>query len=164
MKSVCPWQIRKIHTIGGVLGLKSQDIPDELHLLIRKITGKQSTKKLTFYEAEKVISELERLQGGASTKYKSHPGGPTNGQQRKVWALMYQLKQLDTEPNDTPIELRLCGAIREILKIDVSPVAPFAWMDQRSVNRLIEMLKRYVRSAQKKTRDADGLHRSDHTG
>lgn len=168
MKNIHPWQVKKIYAIANAMGLVNpRDAPDELHLLVQAITGRESVKALTYSEANKVIAELDRLQGGPPLKPKSHaeiPGGPTEGQQRKVWALMYQLKKLDQERIDTPLGERLCGVIRKELQVDAAPEKPFAWLSQKSTNKLIEVLKAYIRNSQRKAGDADGLPGQDHTG
>lgn len=168
MKNICPWQVKKIYAIANAVGLVNpRDNPDELHLLVQAVTGRKSVKTLAYNEANKVITELERLQGGAPAKSKTRserPGGPTDGQQRKIWALMYQLKQLDREKVDTPLGERLCGVIRKELRVDAAPEKPFVWLTQKSANRLIEVLKAYTRNAKKKAGDADGLPGQDHTG
>lgn len=163
-----PWQVKKIYAIANAMGLVNpRDAPDELHLLVQAITGRESVKTLGYSEANKVIAELERLQGSTPVKPKNHPerpGGPTEGQQRKVWALMYELKRLDQEPVDTPLGDRLCGVIKKELKVDSIPEKPFAWLNQELANKLIEILKAYIRNAKKKAGDADGLPGQDHTG
>ena len=168
MKNIHPWQVKKIYAIANAMGLVNpRDAPDELHLLVQAITGRESVKTLGYSEANKVIAELERLQGDPPPKPKPHteiPGGPTDGQQRKVWALMYQLERLDREPVETPLGERLCGVIKKELKVDASPEKPFAWLSQKSANKLIEVLKAYVRNAEKKAGDAGGLPGKDHTG
>lgn len=168
MKNINPWQIRKIYSIANAMGLVNpRDAPDELHLLVQAITGRESVKTLTYSEANKVIAELDRLQGSPLLKPKTHaeiPGGPTDGQQRKVWALMYQLKRFDRKPIETPLGDRLCGIIKKELKVNSIPEKPFVWLNQKLANKLIEVLKAYVRNAKKKAGDADGLPGQDHTG
>lgn len=168
MKNIHPWQVKKIYAIANAMGLVNpRDAPDELHLLVQAITGRESVKALTYSEANKVIAELDRLQGGPPLKPKTHaeiPGGPTDGQQRKVWALMYKLQRFDRTPIETPLGDRLCGIIKKELKINSVPEKPFVWLNQELANKLIEILKAYIRNAKKKAGDADGLPGQDHTG
>ena len=168
MKNIHPWQVKKIYAIANAMGLVNpRDAPDELHLLVQAITGRESVKTLGYSEANKVIAELERLQGSTPVKPKNHPerpGSPTDGQQRKTWALMYQLRQFDREPIDTPLGERLCGVIRKELQVDAVTEKPFAWLTQKSANKLIEVLKIYIKNAKKKAGDADGAAQTDHTG
>ena len=87
----------------------------------------------------------------AKTKeYSSTSGGITPGQQRKVWYLMYQLAGCDKHISPIPIGERLCGIIKKELKIDTISKNPFAWLTYQDGSILIERLKKYVSSAEKK--------------
>lgn len=152
-------QIRTIYATAGAMGIVERGNPqDNLHLLVEGMTGKASVKELTEPEAAAVIKELQKRQGGAApppakAKNKAHterPGGATSGQQRKVWALMYQLEAADTGPSGAPVGERLCGIIRKELKQDALPRQPFAWVTFKSCEKLIEVLKQYVKNAGKR--------------
>lgn len=93
------YQIRKIYAIGGALGMvKRNEEDDLLHELVEGMTGKKSIKALTYGEACKVIGELEGRQGTPPPRKsgkplrKTAPGHTSEGQRRKVWALMYRLQ------------------------------------------------------------------------
>lgn len=145
-------QIRKIYAIGNALGIVERGNEDDnLHSLVAALTGKTSVKSLTYSEAQAVIADLQRRQGRSTpprqrkaAAHEERPGGATEGQQRKVWALMYQLEKKDTVPSTASLGERLCGIIRKELKVDAQPSRPFAWLDFRTCNRLIEVLKKYV--------------------
>lgn len=102
MADINAQQIRKIYAIGNALGIVERgNEDDDLHALVSALTGKDSVKALTYTEAQAVIADLQKRQGAAPLprhKPKTHPerpGGATDGQQRKVWALMYQLAKED---------------------------------------------------------------------
>lgn len=102
MAAINAQQIRKIYAIGNALGIVERgNEDDDLHALVSALTGKDSVKSLTYTEAQAVIADLQKRQGAAPLprhKPKTHPerpGGATDGQQRKVWALMYQLAKAD---------------------------------------------------------------------
>ena len=102
MAAINAQQIRKIYAIGNALGIVERgNEDDDLHALVSALTGKDSVKSLTYAEAQAVITDLQKRQGAAPLprhKPKTHPerpGGATDGQQRKVWALMYQLAKAD---------------------------------------------------------------------
>lgn len=160
MKGIEAFQIKKIYAIGNALGIvENGNKDDNLHTLIGNVTGKDSVKELTYNEANVIISQLEQLQGkvappkkSASKKHEAVPGGVTEAQQRKVWALLYELKKYDKEPSTAAIGDRLCGIIRKELKVDSMVKNPFAWLDFSSGNKLIEILKKYVSSAKKQMR------------
>ena len=97
------YQIRKIYAIGGALGMvKRNEEDDLLHELVEGMTGKKSIKALTYGEACKVIGELEGRQGTPPPRKsgkplrKTAPGHTSEGQRRKVWALMYRLQDAGT--------------------------------------------------------------------
>lgn len=91
------YQIRKIYAIGQALGIVNRGGEDALHDLVYGVTGKSSVKELSYSEACKVIGELEARQGTPPPRPKKtnhrkrKPGGVSEGQERKVWALMYRL-------------------------------------------------------------------------
>lgn len=164
MRTIEQVQIRKIYAIGNALGIKASGSGgDELHTLVGGVTGKDSIKSLTYKEACAVIARLEELQGKtASPKprsqkpkgHKSRPGGVTAGQQKKIWALMYELKKYDEVPNDVQLGDRLCKVIKKEFGGDAIAKNPFAWITFEQGNNLIEILKGYVASAARKGGEA----------
>ena len=78
----------------------------------------------------------------------------SEGQRRKVWALMYRLQ--DASPSKAPLGDRLCAIIKKELGMDAFPKDPFAWISYKDGNKLVEVLKGYVKTAQKSRGDADG--------
>lgn len=159
MRTAEQFQIRKIYAIGSALGIVDRACGcDELHALVGSMTGKDSIKSLTYGEASEVIARLQELQGRSAPpagsregrKCGSRPGGITAGQQKKVWALMYELKKHDEVPNTVPLGNRLCRIIKKELHVDAAAKDPFVWMDFEQGNRLIEILKKYVASAKRK--------------
>lgn len=156
MAAINAQQIRKIYSIGNALGIVERgDENDNLHTLVAAITGKDSVKALTYAEAQAVIADLQQRQGAVPLprhKPKTHterPGGATEGQQRKVWALMYELQKRDTAPSTASLGERLCGIIKKEMKVDAGPQQPFIWLDFKTCNKLIEVLKKYVANVKK---------------
>ena len=153
------YQIRKIYAIGGALGMRGADRQDALHDLINSMTGKNSVKELTYAEACRVIGELEARQGtppprkGGRPLRKTTPGRVSEGQQRKIWALMYQLAE--ASPSTAQVGDRLCAIIKKTLGVEAFPSAPFAWVTYKGCSTLIETLKGYVATARKKAGDGD---------
>ena len=142
MRKIESFQMKKIYAIGHALGITGNGSEDELHILVSGVTGKDSIKELSYQEAMAVIKRLEDLQGGtaapkpSSRKPKEHsqrPGGVTSGQQKKIWALMYELKKSDKNP--------------------------FAWLTFSQGNTLIEVLKGYLKSLERKEEASDGIVR-----
>lgn len=135
--------------------MRGKDRQDALHDLVADVTGKQHITELTNGEANDVITELEKRQGDKQLPRKrgrplrkSAPGRVSEGQQRKILALMYQLEE--ASPSKAKWNERLCGIIKKTLGVEAFPAAPFAWVTYRGANTLIETLKGYVATARKK--------------
>ena len=77
----------------------------------------------------------------------------SEGQERKVWALMYRLAA--ASPSTAPVGDRLRAAIKKEAGVDAFADDPFAWLDYKSCNKLIEALKGYVKNAERKAGAAD---------
>ena len=82
----------------------------------------------------------------------------SDGQQRKVWRLMYQLEKLDEKPSAARLGDRLCGIIRKEIHIDCIARQPFRWLTYQQGVKLIEILKKYVANAQRRK---DGVRTAD---
>ena len=161
MAAINTYQVRKIYAIAGALGMKNRDGDDALHDLVVGMTGKQHVTDLTSAEAYDVIADLEKKQGSNPTPRRrgrpqrsAAPGHASEGQMRKAWALMYQLES--ASPSKTPLGERLCGIIKKETGMDAWPKDPFAWLDYKTCSRLLEALKGYVKTAQKKAGAAGG--------
>lgn len=162
MQKIEPFQMKKIYAVGHALGIVKQGgKEDELHALVAGVTGKDSIRTLSYHEAAAVITRLEELQGGTAaakrdkapnsrTSHKERPGGVTAGQQRKIWALMYELKKYDKEPNRVQLGERLCAVIKKELGTDALAKNPFAWISFHQGNTLIEVLKGYAENEKRK--------------
>lgn len=144
-------QISAIYAVGKRLGIVNDGSRDDrLHDLVRGMTGRDGVTQLSRDEASLVLAELRvREQGMPASKPKTRkeappdsPAGMTGGQQRKVWALLYELEKLD--PSPAPKGARLCGVIQKVLGISAEPSAPFRWLDFQMGRKLIETLKGYI--------------------
>ena len=156
-------QIRKIYAIGTQLGIKGKGRDDLLHELVYGVTGKSSVSELTDKEAAAVLSELYKRQPPSPSKRDkdSEPGSfgmATPEQQRLCWRLCYRLKELDPNPDSAEVFERLKGAITKVCGTNIiPPETPFRCVTQDKCSKLIEQLKRYVRSAERKAkRQGDG--------
>lgn len=157
-------QIQRIYGMGAVIGIVDSGSKDDmLHSLVSDITGKDSIRKLNDEEYKTVVKELlTRLRttnlqppphpskAKRTKKYNSVTGGVTEGQQRKIWYLMYQLQGCDRSICTSSLGDRLCGIIKREIKIDATPKKPLQWLDYQQGNKLIEILKKYVSSAEHK--------------
>lgn len=93
--------VKSIYALGAKLGMveRGGGHADALHALVQGLTGKESITALTPAEAQAVLAELRRRSAPAAApqkkrprKYEAMPGGLSEGQQKKVWYLMYQLE------------------------------------------------------------------------
>lgn len=152
MGMISDYQLRKIYAIAQNLGMVTRSGDDALHDLTLSVTGKEHLKELTYNEAFQLIGELETRQGEnppprkRARPHKGRSGGASDGQQRKVWALMYRLQK--ASPSTAPLGDRLCGIIRKELHIDALPADPFAWLDYKACSRLVETIKGYITTAE----------------
>lgn len=132
---------------------------DELHMLVYDLTGCTHVSTMDTGQYNKVMADLStkaRLlppmkgKGKRKSHYKTSLHGMSEGQQRKVWQLMYRLKGCDEKSHPSTLGERLCGIIKKELKIDALPKDPFRWLSYEDGAKLIEVIKRYCLSAERK--------------
>ncbi len=141
---------------------------DDRRALIFGLTSKDSTKELTDGETEAVIRELRSRENNKAAvpleKRKPQvygervPGMMTPEQQSLAWRLIYRLQELDEKPmlheNGKPYKPaeRLQGAIYKILGNNMARPGKdiLSRIHDDEGEKLIEYLKRYVRSAERK--------------
>ena len=146
-------QIQRIYGLGAKIGIVGNDRNDDLHALVGALTGKESIKELTDEDYLNVLNELKRRAAVAVSdpkKKRESSRGMTAGQQGKVWQLMYELKKFDRKPSSALVGERLCGIIKKEFGIESLPENPFVWLGYSDGSRLIERLKQYVQSAEKR--------------
>ncbi len=158
-------QRKAIFGMCGQLGMND----DDRHALVLGVTGKESTRELTDRETEDVLRELRKRLGGETVPpekrnpkaYKpAVPGMITPDQQSLAWRYIYRLRELDEKPmlreDGTPVTPgeRMAGAIRAILGNNMTQPGEeiFARVHFDEGTKLIEGLKRYVRSAERKAK------------
>ena len=126
---------------------------EDLHALVSAACGKESLKEITKQDYLLIIKEITRRFSGHNkpripqtlpkTKAVS---GMSQGQIKKVWQLMYELRKFDRVPSQST----LGGIIKREIKIDASAKEPFAWLSYKDGSVLIERLKKYVYNAEKR--------------
>lgn len=149
---------KRLYALASGLGLVERSGKDDpFHQLVYGITGKEHVGELTQSEAAAVQQELQRRM-----RLKNHnkplkkkkevketvPGMMNAAQQGLTWRLVYRLDEL--EPTAASVSERLIGAIEKILGITASKTDPFRWISLEDGSKLIEQLKRYVRSAERR--------------
>lgn len=151
---------KRLYALASGLDMISRhEQEDAFHQLVYGITEKKHVSDLTDREAKAVEAELlKRMRLGnhkKPLKRKQHefvPGMMTADQKRYAWYLAYRLMELDTKSPDTPVNERLAGAVQKILGITAPPDKPLVWVTFENGSKLIEALKRYVKSAERKAR------------
>ncbi len=126
---------------------------DPFHQIVYGVTGKTSVKDLTNREMKLVENEIRNRCKSSSDKIKNQEsikGMMSPAQQSLAWRLMYQIQSYDLEISSQTIGTRLAGVVRKTLKITASDTDPLRWVNAENGNKLIETLKRYEKSAEKK--------------
>lgn len=150
---------QRIYALGARLGLLENGNKDDLlHNLVFRLTGKDRIRDLNESEAKAVINDMisqlkiDNLDGPPHPhhQHESVPGMISAGQQKMVWKLMYQLRDLDIEKSSASLGSRLCSIIKKELHTDSTPEKPFKWINHGQGCKLIEVLKKYVLSAQRR--------------
>lgn len=128
---------------------------DPFHQIVYSLTGKTSVKDLTSREIKMVENEIrsrisENVSGDKIKSQEAVTGMMSPAQQSLAWRLMYQIQRYDVKVSNQTVGARLAGAVRKSLKISASDTDPLKWINAENGNKLIETLKRYVKSAEKK--------------
>lgn len=138
---------RKLYAIAAELNLLERGNPeDPFHQIVYRITGKEHVSELNQKEEKAVLKELLERQ-----RIVDNPDKISVPKQDKVWKLIYKLCEID--PSDAKPADRLIGAIGKILNTSAAESDPFKWVKERDANKLIETLKRYVKSAERKAKN-----------
>ncbi len=138
---------RRLYAIAVELNLLERGNPeDPFHIIVYRITGKEHVSKLNQKEEKAVLKELLSYRETEENPQKISPV-----HRRKVWALIYELCEAD--PSGAKPAERLCGAIEKILNTSSFRRDPFRWVKERDADKLIETLKRYIKSAERKAKN-----------
>lgn len=151
-----PKNIRRLYAIAARNGLVEHGNKDDLfHLIIYSVTGKTSVKELTDKEIRLVETEIlkragENISGTKVRNQEAVEGMMSPAQQAYAWQLMYEIESFDLKPSNKTVGERLAGVIWKELGITASDKNPLRWVDAKDGNKLIEALKRYSASAERK--------------
>lgn len=143
-------EIRRLHAVAAHSGLIVGGDRSDLKSLVHSISGKDHVSDLNAEEYRKVYASI--LSMGKSDV----PGMMRETQIKKAWALLYELCEIDQRDNVTP-KARMVGVIKTVLGVDVPPEGDiFRWVPEKSGRKLIEKLKQYVASEQRKQERESG--------
>ena len=156
-------QIGTIYGLGTKCGLYEKGNPrDNLHNFVWQLTQKLSIKELTEEEAARVIRHLyDNLR--AVQAEKENPIAPegsrgfiTKQQISKAFGLTYELQGLDKEVSTATAKQRLAGVMKKVLGVTVNQNGDiFKGLSFEQGEKIIEELKRYVRSGKRKNKVKD---------
>lgn len=137
-------EIRLLYALADKLGiLERGNKEDNFHLLIKRETGKDSVKKLTRAEFFKIY----QIMNGKNTEPTSKPSASI----KKAWQLMYELSEISPKKShNASVGNRMCGIIKKVLKVDAHEQDPFRFVDEKGVRTVIEEIKRYIKTEEKK--------------
>ena len=147
---------RNLYAIAVNAGLVEHgNKEDPFHQIVYSVTGKTSVKDLTSREMKQVENEIrnrisESVSGDKIKNQEAVSGMMSPAQQSLAWRLMYQIQGYDVKVSSQTVGARLAGVVRKTLKISASDTDPLKWVNAENGNKLIETLKRYVKSAEKK--------------
>ena len=147
---------RFLYAIAAKNGLVEHGNKDDpFHQIVYSVTGKTSVKELTNCEMKRVENEIrnrigENVSGDKIKNQEAVAGMMSPAQQSLAWRLMYRIQRYDVKVSDKSVGARLAGVVRKSLKISASDTDPLKWVNAENGNKLIETLKRYVKSAEKK--------------
>lgn len=149
---------RNLYALAAKNGLVEHgNKEDPFHQIVYSVTGKTSVKDLTSHEMRLIESEIlnrvnDNISGDKIKNQEAIPDMMSPAQQSLAWRLMYQIRKYDVKVSNKKVGARLAGVVRKTLKISASDTDPLKWVNAENGNRLIETLKRYVKSAEKKYR------------
>lgn len=141
-------QIQCIYVIAAKCGLVERgNKEDNLHNLVYQLTEKESISELTEDQAAAVIRRLKEEEASAADgEVKAYI---SEAQIKKIFGLAYELAAVS--PSEAKVKDRLCGIISKELGLKVNPRTDiFKGFSERQGAKLIDALKRYVRSVKRK--------------
>lgn len=146
---------KKIYSLAAVCGvLESGSHDDGLHDIVYRETGKTSVRELTEAEAKRVIAALQDYLRVSTLEPPPAKATASNEQVRLAFRLVHRLAELDTTPSSASPRERLSGAIFKVTGIMPKQDGDlFDNLSEEQASQLIEMLKRYVRTAERRKRN-----------
>lgn len=126
-----------------------QDCEERRRFIPQKETSLMSRKQIAAYNKmpKKDRGLLKKFREKTFTAYQTHW---TN------WQALVKHFEANNADSKAPLGDRLCAIIKKELGMDAFPKDPFAWIGYKDGNKLVEVLKGYVKTAQKSRGDADG--------
>jgi hypothetical protein len=145
-------QIGAIYGLGTKCGLYEKGNPrDNLHNFVWQLTGKLSIRELSADEAARVIRHLKDYHRAMTTDPNINTLPTTKQQRDKAFGLMTELASLDETSSTASVRQRLAGVMEKTLGICIDQSRDiFNGITPEQCEKVIEQLKRYVRSTKRK--------------
>ena len=149
-------QIQRIYALGERCGLLDRDLGanDNLHLWIKQWSRKDHISELTEKQADFIIARLIDYKENACPEKPTEIEHITGEQQSLCFRLAYKLAQLS--PSEVEVRERLRGLICKVTGRNIQADGDIFYKVSRDEGaRIIEMLKRIIRSEERKKKRGD---------
>lgn len=149
-------QIQRIYALGAKCGLldRERGNDDDLHLWIKQWSRKDHISELTEKQADFIIARLIDYKENVCPEKPAQIEQITGEQQGLCFRLMYKLAQID--PSEVEVRERLRGLICKVTGKNVRADGDIFFKVSRDEGaRIIEMLKRIIRSEEHKKKRGD---------
>lgn len=149
-------QIQRIYALGAKCGLldRERGNDDDLHLWIKQWSQKDHISELTEKQADFIIARLIDYQNNVCPPKPADIEPITGAQQSLCFRLAYKLAQVS--PSETDVRERLHGLICKVTKRNIKTDGDIFYKVTRDEGaQIIEMLKRVIRSEERKKKRGD---------
>lgn len=149
-------QIQRIYALGDQCGLLDRELgaDDNLHLWIKQWSQKDHISELTEKQADFIIARLIDYKENVCPERPAEIEHITGEQQSLCFRLAYKLAQIS--PSEVEVRERLRGLICKVTGREIHSDGDIFYKVSRDEGaRIIEMLKRIIRSEERKKKRGD---------
>lgn len=149
-------QIQRIYALGEKCGLLDRELgaDDNLHLWIKQWSRKDHISELTEKQADFIIARLIDYKENVCPERPAEIEHITGEQQSLCFRLAYKLAQIS--PSEVEVRERLHGLICKVAGREIRSDGDIFYKVSRDEGvRIIEMLKRIIRSEEIKKKRSD---------
>lgn len=149
-------QIQRIYALGAKCGLldRERGADDDLHLWIKQWSQKDHISELTEKQADFIIARLADYKENVCPSKPEEIEHITGEQQSFCFRLAYKLAQIS--PSEIEVRERLRGLICKVTGREINPDGDIFYKVTRDEgSRIIETLKRIIRSEERKKKRGD---------
>ncbi len=149
-------QIQRIYALGAQCGMLDRELgaDDDLHLWVKQWSRKDHISELTEKQADFIIARLIDYKENVCPDKPAGIEHITGEQQSLCFRLAYKLAQLS--PSNAEVRERLRGLICKVTGRNVKTDGDIFYKVTRDeATRVIEMLKRMIRTEERKKKRGD---------